>query len=67
MPLDDINAATFRREAERALPSAEATKVIADFAKLNTADDRLAAFRKLRGGSVASAPMTKLGKVENTA
>ena len=63
MPLQDINEATFVREAEKNLSASERTKAIANFAKLKTADERLAAFRELRKGSIISARSTKLGTV----
>lgn len=67
MPLEDINEATFAREAERVLKGDDCRKAIANFAKLKTADERLLAFRKLRGGSITSVPSTKLGAIPDTA
>ena len=67
MPLDDVNQATFQREAERVLRDADRVKAIANFAKLKTPDERLQAFRGLRGGSLTSAPSTKLGNSTHTA
>jgi hypothetical protein len=63
MPLEDINKATFQREAERVLAADDCKKAVANFATLNTAEERLNAFRGLRKGSVISAPSTKLGSI----
>ena len=66
MPLEDVNQATYSREAEKTMSSEESRKAIANFAKLKTPEDRLTAFRKLRGGSMTKAPSTKMGNIPDT-
>lgn len=65
--MDDINKATFAREAERVLSDAgQRTKAIANFAKCGTPAERLDAFRKLHGGSLTAKHATKLGNSPHT-
>lgn len=64
--MEDINKATFEREAERKLSGDSLKEEIAKFANLQTAEDRVTAFRKLCGGSVTKSASTKLGSVPHT-
>jgi hypothetical protein len=64
----DINLATFQREAQQTLSDDKAVRAAVErFKKFGKAEDRLDAFRRLRGGSLLARPQTKLGKIANFA
>jgi hypothetical protein len=64
----DVNLATFKREAERALTDERAIKkAVERFKKCADANQRADAFRGLRGGSLLAKPQTKLANIANFA
>ena len=66
--MNDINYATFVREASRCIPDeTKRVQLCAKFMALDTPEKRLDAFRELRGGSVTGKVATKLGTVPHTA
>lgn len=66
MPLDDVNEATYQREAEKAVQDARLrSDMLRDFRALSSPEERVAALRKLRGGAMTKGIASKIGAVRD--